>query len=362
MLVQREIKPARPLPAWLKEPPRKRSDEYYDLQVRVDSETPLIDDSWLYEWADTVPSAFTRHSVIFRQYTPAEVIHNGWTVLKPAVGEMRKIFGMPKPIEFGECTSLEWLALGKNDYDRYAYCDRPCFMGVYGDQYVVAASGLLQKRQPFVPYRMYRTLHDDQRWQRLQCRTSYRHFRAHFDAGYFFHAERQNLPCAVSYGIDVGVHSIGRLWATLEINGVRIPTPSQIRITTDFSKLPSHIEHINTSCFNFVRTLGSMWLREYGTDEVFALVRLLTHNIDVPKCVLEMLQYGTYLEHCRTRLEVLCAVMKAINLESDVAIPTYMSLAQNSLIERKQLYAAYKKCKESKAKSSASQGTSQSTC
>jgi hypothetical protein len=63
-----------------KKPPKKRSEDYYSSLSRVDSETHLIEDTWLHQWSDTPPAAFGRHKTIFRQYTPEDVISSGWIV------------------------------------------------------------------------------------------------------------------------------------------------------------------------------------------------------------------------------------------------------------------------------------------
>jgi hypothetical protein len=320
--------------------PRKRSEEYFDLHCRVNSDTPLIDDAWLYHWTGHPPEALQRHKTVFRQCTPADISRNGWTVLCPAVKEMGKIFGVQKPEAKHDSAPgaerrsaiIEWLTL--NNYHAHS-----CLMGIYGDEYVVAAAPLSCAIESFVPFSTYKLLHENKIWKNLKYRASYRHFLATFDIGYSFHMGQQNLLCDVTYGIHVSVHGNGHLWAVINVDGTCIPAPDLIPLVPDLTDLPTKIEQINTRCHLFVRRLGAAWLRNCDRDHVFNMIRRMTRDTRVPWYAIDSLRNDPRLDRCRNELDVLRAVMRSINIRpADEQILKFVSLSQQFNIGEKRCH------------------------
>lgn len=299
--------------------PRKNSEQYYDTQARIDSETPIVTDQWLYAWNSMPPESFIRHKTIFRQCTPSDIDRNGWILLKPTVKELADVFGVPMPKieEDKDLTMFQWLSLGYEDASNYPYWKRPCFMGIYGDEYVVAASRLSHKRPPFIPFNLYTRLQENSQWKNLRCRASYRHFQARFHAGYSFYMEQQNLFCSVSYGVNLDIHRRGFLWAVIAIDGTFIPLPDRILFSSDLSDLPDKVMQLNARCQHFIQQLGAAWLKEHGREEIYPLVRRLVQPVKVPTDVLNTLRNDPRLDKCHTRFDILRLLMQTMNYRTD---------------------------------------------
>jgi len=334
MLVQREKQVLRPsAPTW-KKIPRKRSEEYWDSQVHISSETPIIRDSWLYQWTACPPKAFVHHKTIFRSCTPLDIVQNGWTLLKPAVHDIAGVFSLPVPDDVDDqkdLTMLKWLSLSHVGADKMPFWKRPCSMGIYGDEYVVAATLLSRKMPPFIPFNLYLKLRENKLWRNLRYRAGYQMFQARFDTGQTFYTEQQNLFCSVRYGLTSDISDFTErsyLWAVLDIEGVLLPTPCRTCIAPDFSDLPGKVEQVTTDCYSFVRRLGAAWLREVGTYEVYKWLRRRLSEKDLPEHMLTSLRQSSLLDKCLNRLDVLRAVMQMMNLKSDEDIPLYVSLVQ----------------------------------
>ena len=201
---------------------------------------------------------------------------------------------------------LEWLAL--NHYNR---C--PVILGLYGEEYVVAAANALHTRAPFVPFNFYQIFHQNPAWKNLRYQAGYRHFLARFDIGYSFYTEQQHLPCVITYGVNIGVHGLGCIWAVIDIDGILIPAPYRFSLRSDLSDLTGKVELINVSCHRFVHNLGASYLRANDADSVYNLIRRYIRDMDVPHYVREDLRTNPQLGRCTTRLDVLLAIMKAMN-------------------------------------------------
>jgi len=309
--------------------PRKGSEEHFDRLYRLSGEIPLIDDTWLYHWTSKPPESFVYHKILFRRCTPAEISKNGWIVLKPALKEIGTIFGVSTSPSGEKMTAddgrLELISLNHHYY-------RSCFMGIYGDEYVVAATP--HKRPSFIPFDLYRTLSSGTDWKNMQCFAGYRHFQSQFDTGCSFYTERQNLLCKISYGIDIGVYGLGFLWAVLNVDGTLIPAPFRISLARDLSDLPSKVEQINADCLLFTQKLGAFWLREHG-DEIFMLLRHLVRTTPVPQSVLTSLRTNPQLETCRTRLDLLLILMNALKIQPSTS-PSLIRLSQQFIPRKKE--------------------------
>ena len=309
--------------------PRRRSEEHYDARYRLNGAIPIISDEWLYEWSHAPPEAFLRHKVVFQPFTPADIDKNDWTVLKPAVKEISDSFGvqrpevereMPPEAEQISSNRFEWLSL-----NHFYKC--PCLLGVCGE-YVVAAAKLNQKRREFVPSRLYEAVRKHKDLKDCRYFAGYRHFQVKFTADRHFLSRRHQLPCNISYGLDIGVHGRGGLWAVLEVGGVFIPTPDLILLTGDISQLLEHIEQLNFNCQLFVQRLESMWLKSSGIEPLMRLIRNLSSGI-VQHGVLESLKKNHRLQRCLTRFDVLYEVMREHNFKTNDQIPSLIPLAKN---------------------------------
>jgi hypothetical protein len=300
-------------------PPRRNSEEWHEIQLRADGEIAFIDDKWLYQWAERgdPPEPFRYHKTLFRQCTPSDISKGGWTVLKSAMRELCKVFSIRASPNDSKARKdwrptyrLEWLAL--NHYNR---C--PVILGLYGDEYVVAATHVSNTRSPFVPFNFYQIFHQNPEWKNLKYQAGYRHFQARFDIGYSFHTEQKNLPCVITYWVDAGVHGYCSVWAVININGILVPAPYRFPLRNDLSDLTGKVEQINASCHRFVQKLGASYLRAIDADSVYKLIRRYTRNMDVPHCVQEDLRTNPKLDRCTNRLDVLLAIMKAMNLRPE---------------------------------------------
>jgi len=313
-----------------RKPVRRRSEEHYDTRYCLNGSVSVIRDEWLYEWSNTPPDAFLRHKVIFQQFTPADIDKNGWVILKQAAKEISDSFGvqrpevereMPPEAEQISSNRFEWLSL-----NHFYKC--PCLLGLCEDKYVVAAAKLSQKRREFVPMRLYEAVCKHKGLKDCKYFAGYRHFQAKFTADQHFLSSRHQLPCNISYGLDIGVHGRGGLWAILEVGGVFIPTPDLILLTGDLSQLLAHVEQLNFRCQLFVQRLESMWLKSSGIDPLMRLIRNLSSGI-VQHHVLESLKKNPRLPKCLTRFDVLYEVVREHNFKTDDQIPSLIPLAQN---------------------------------
>jgi hypothetical protein len=298
-------------------PPRRNTEEWHGIQLRADGEIAFIDDMWLYRWAGRgdPPEPFRYHKTLFRQCTPSDISKGGWTVLKLAMSELSKVFHIRTGLNESKSRKdkrptyrLEWLAL--NHYNR---C--PVILGLYGDEYVVAATDAVHTRSPFVPFNFYQIFHQNSSaWKNLKYQAGYRHFQAQFDVGYSFYTELQHLPCMVTYGVDVGVHGFGCIWAEIDIDGILIPAPERFPLKNDLSDLTGKVEQLNTSCRRFVHKLGTSYLKATDSKSINRLISRYTSGMEVPHCVREDLRTNPKLDRCTTRLDVLLAFMKARSL------------------------------------------------
>jgi hypothetical protein len=312
-------------------PPRKNSEEWHEQQSRVDTGVAFIDDIWLYRWNERgyPPEPFRLHKTLFRQSTPLDISKNGWNVLKLAVGDLSEVFGVrlresdfKTRVEQRPTYKLEWILL-----NRYYRC--PCILGIYGDECVVAATNASHKRFPFVPFNLYKIFHQNPAWKNLKYQAGYRHFQVQFDIGYSFCTEQRHLPCVITYGVDIGVHSYGYVWAVIDINGILFPAPYRFPLSFDLSDLSGKVEQINANCLYFVHKLGASYLRAIDADSIYKLIRRYTRDTDVPHCVEEELRTDPQLDRCTTRLDILLAIMRAMNLRlDDDGIARFISLTQ----------------------------------
>ena len=305
-------------------PPRKNSEEWHEIQLRADGEIAFIDDKWLYHWSEPCdpPEPFRYHKTLFRQCTSSDISKGGWAVLKRAMAELSKVFQIragPKDFKARKDQKptyrLEWLAL-----NHYYRC--PVILGLYGDEYVVAATHASHTRYPFVPFNLYKIFHQNPAWKNLKYQAGYRHFQAQFDIGYFFYTDQQHLPCVITYRVDVGVHGFGSIWAVIDIDGILIPSPYRFSLKSDLSDLMSKVEQINAGCANFVQKLGASYLQANDADSVYHLIRRYTRDMEVPHCVREDLRTNPQLDRCITRLDVLLAIMHAMNPRPESSLIT----------------------------------------
>jgi len=310
--------------------PRRRSEAHYDTRYRLDGSVPVIDETWLYKWSNTPPEPFLRHRTVFRQCTPADIAREGWTVLKQAIREISDTFGVQRP-EVERDIPPEAERISSNRFELLSlnhFFKCPCLMGLHDSRYVVAAAKLAHKRAEFAPHRIYEQL-QRHKFRQQRYYAGYRHFLAKFTTGHTFCTYRHKMPCEVSYGLDLGVHSRGCLWAVINADGVFLPTPERISVSTDLSNLPDNLEQLNVSCQLFVQRLEAMWLKQSGIEPTFKLIRKLSAGTSVPQYVLESLKTDYQLKRCFTRFDVLRAVMQAYYLKVDDTIPSLIPLAQN---------------------------------
>jgi hypothetical protein len=314
-------------------PPRKNSEEWHELQLRVDAGGAFIDDLWLYHWKDRrePPEPFRLHKTQFRQCTPSDISKNGWAVLKLAVGELSGLFTVRlDERDFRSQTGqrptykLEWLLLNR-------YYRSTCNLGIYRDECVVAAADVAHQRSTFFPFHVYQFFHQPSAWKNMRYQAGYRHFQARFDIGYSFATEQQQLPCSVSYGVDVCVHNFAILWAEIDIDGTLIPAPYKIPLRHDLSDLVGKIERINSDCRAFVQKLGASYLTAIDGDSVYKLARRYTHKTKVPRCVREDLETDPQIDRCHTHLDVLLLIMKAMNFRPDDSLTGLIPLTQKFL-------------------------------
>jgi len=312
--------------------PRKRSEAHYDVQYRLDGTLPIIDDEILYEWTRIPPEQFLHAQTVFRQCTPAEIAKNCWTLIKPAVKEISNLFGVKRPVVEREIP-IEAECISTNRFELLSlnhYFKCPCQLGILNDKYVVAAAKPAQVRLPFDLFRYYSALQGND-LQNLQYQARYRHFTAKFTVGHSFHTERQNLLCRINYGLDCSVHGKCYLWAVIRLEELFLPTPDRILLTPSLYGLCNQIEQLNIRCQQFIQRLDADWLQRSEAEFIWKLIRKLTAGTAVPYSVIETLKTDWRLAKCLTRLDVLCAVMRAYYLKTDCIIPTLIPLAKKFL-------------------------------
>ena len=322
---------------------RKGTAEYFDQTYQVDSSTPLIDDTWLYKWTAAPPELFVRHKVLFQQCSPADIVHKGWVVLKPAVKEASAIFGIHRlankeaandrsSAEFAvKAVEYDWLALNN-------HAERPCLMGIYRDEYVVAAAPLVQPRKPFVPFNMYRQLSSGETLKNARYKTSYRKFFAGFDVGHSFCDPLQKNSYKISYGVLVTAHNQGTLWTIIDIDGVRFPAPVCFSLTPDLSNLHEVLEQANTECEYFIQQMSMHAFVGYGTEQVIRYLRRLPDAAKMSKYVLDVLRENPLLDRMPTLLDILRLVSQVLHFKSDEEISTLIPLSQTLFHERRKLW------------------------
>jgi hypothetical protein len=163
----------------------------------------------------------------------------------------------------------------------------------------------------------YKIFHQNPAWKNLTYQAGYRHFQARFDIGYSFYTEQRHLPCVLTYVVDVGVHGFGSIWAVIDIDGILVPAPCRFSLRNDLSDLTGKVEKTNAGCHRFVQELGRSYLSAIDADSVYKLIHRYTRDMDVPHCVREDLRTNPQLDRCTTRLDVLLAIMKAMNLRPE---------------------------------------------
>lgn len=72
----------------------------------ISSDTVLASDRWLYRWTGEPPRDFHLFKTLFLTLSPADVVANGWQMLKPAVGEMAAALQI-EPV----AAKIDWLKL-----------------------------------------------------------------------------------------------------------------------------------------------------------------------------------------------------------------------------------------------------------
>ena len=305
--------------------PRKGSEAYFDRLCRASSNTIILKDAWLYEWAKHPPDAFLKHKTVFQKMAPAEVTKLKLGILEQAAREIAKIFKVQKPAALNDATldahlrsaSFEWLALNR-------YPNKPCLMGIY-DNYVVAAASLSQQRQDFTPVTQYKIL-QSKGLKNLECKAGYRHFCARFNTGYYFSTERQGLECSVSYSYNLGVHGMGYIWPIIGINGFYMPIPC--RITTSLENLTLEIDQLNRDSQRYIEKLDWEFLHVHGGKAVYNWLCKQTEDVPYVSGAVSSLHKDSLLSKCKTKLDVLLAILQTLYLKSDDDLSQLLPLMQ----------------------------------
>jgi hypothetical protein len=293
---------------------RKRTEEYYCMKYRFNADTETVKDTWIYKWTVKPPEQFLKHKTVFQRCTPMEINRRKWLLLVPAVQEIGNAFGIQKPESRKDedtnkvlCSSNRFELLSLNHH-----LNRQCLVGVHDEKYVVAATTLQQKRKPFTPSEYYHKLVLEGSLRSQRYRAGYRYFQARFNTDYTFHTEQDGLRCLVEYCASMSVHGRAFLWSWMTVDNVPIPTPNILPLASDLSNLHEMINQANRDCFLFVQALERSWIREHG-EMVIRFVRRIAPTTEIPLYQLREIQKSTMMRKCTTRLDVLSAIMHAIN-------------------------------------------------
>jgi hypothetical protein len=294
-----------------KEKPRRKSARTL-VHGCIDSDTPILDDQRLYQWAGGEPPRnFCVHKTIFRNRTPSEIAGNGWYVLRPAVSELAEHCGREVV-----ATKIDWLKLD-------TVLEQQCNVGVYGDEIVTAAGPAKTGRNPFIPFRFFERFEKNKDWKNKAYWSSYRHFSVRFDIGLSFFTDRHQLLCDVSYLAHFGIHRFCSLFALIHIDGTTLVAPVRQVFSETLCDLPGKIEWISRQCQEFIARTGASWIAEHDPDLIYQneILRRV-QPCHLPDYAVQSLKKERALSRCLTNLDLLLYLSKHFNLDPErYAVP-----------------------------------------
>jgi hypothetical protein len=279
----------------------------------VTSDTRIMEDQWIFNWAGEPPREFPLHKVLFRPGTPADISANGWRIMARAVMELADSFHLVS----GRTPQVAWLKLNQ-------VYGRRCLLGVHQYETVVSALPLSSHAKPFIPYRYFDRMANNPEWKDLECACSYRHFYVNFHNGLTFYTDKFGWMCEMAYHLHFGVRGIATLWSSIRLchqrnnmchqrnntNDRVIMVPHRCRVSETLADLPGKVHVLSQLGQVFIRKLGSAWLREHDRDERWQLASSLLSRIKVPAWRLNELHEDSELMSCHTKLEMLLFLAK----------------------------------------------------
>jgi hypothetical protein len=309
--------------------PRKRSEDFYDKFGQVDSNTAVIDDTWLFNWTNRPSVSELKKEITFFRCTAGEIAKNGWTVLAPAAKEMCAAFNIEKPLARNDITdktepramNFEWLSLNR-------FRRRPCQIGLYNNSHVVAASSLKSPKLAFTPFSLFQALQQHKSLQNLKYRLSYRHFQASFDIGR-----------TLRYYLNSNVHGQTYIWAVITINNINIPCPKCFTLSAELASLSGTIDLLNMSCGYFLQQLESALILPYGRANVFRAAINFIRGTSVPYYAVENLFNNKEISKCVTKLDLLITILRAIDVPAEELLLPLIPLSNNFLTYERRQYA-----------------------
>jgi len=271
----------------------------------VTSDTRIMEDQWIFNWAGEPPREFTLHKVLFRPGTPADISANGWRIMARAVMELAESLHVS-----GRSPQVAWLKLNQ------VYGLR-CLLGIHHNETVVSALPLSSIAKPFIPFRYFDRIANNPEWKDLECDCSYRHFYVNFHNGLTFYTDRSRQMCEMAYHLHFGVWGIATLWSSIRVCHQRnnmadrvIMVPHRCRVSETLADLPGKVHVLSQLGQTFIRKLGSLWLRAHDRDERWQLASSLLAGIKIPAWRLNELHEDSELMSCHTKLEMLLYLAK----------------------------------------------------
>lgn len=290
----------------------------------ISSDTALVADRWLYRWTGEPPREFYLFKTLFHTLSPADIVSNGWDILKPAVGEMAACCGLEPCKE-----RIDWLRL--EDVRQNV-----CRVAVQGDRVVSAAAPLSSQRHPFIPARFFRELHENPQWRDLHYSCSYRHFAARFHTDRTFCTERLGLLCDTGYYVHFGIHGVHSLWSVLRIGDRLVGGPFRLRISGMMDDLPGKVDRISRLGQAFVGRLGTTWIRGHERYAMWDHAAKLLKSISTPAYRLNELRHDAELERCMTKLDLLLFLSKIFQSDPKASVSDMLKLSRNLYFSNQQ--------------------------
>lgn len=282
----------------------------------IDSDTALVADRWLYRWTGDPPRDFCLAKTLFQPLTPADIVANGWRILRPAVTEAA---GSLEVVNVG--ADVDWLKL--ESVRRNA-----CLLGIHGDRTVAAAAPLSAARKPFIPFRFFEILHGNPAWHDVRYCSSHRHFVAKFHTGRTFCTDRLGLWCDVGYYLHFGIHGVHSLWSVIRIGDRPVGVPQRLRLSESLSDLPGKIDRISRLGQSFVGKLGAAWLRHQDRPSLWRNVSALLTAISAPAYRFNELRHDAELDRCMTKLDLLLFLSKIFQSDPTASATDMLKLSR----------------------------------
>ena len=273
----------------------------------IGSETLLVPERWLFRWTGEPPYEFCLFKVLFQTSTPADIVHNGWQVLEPAVSELAKNLNLRTV-----STKIDWLKLNQ-------VSGGSCQIGVNHNEETVVAATSGNDPNHFIPFRFFETLSGNAQWLDLEYTCSHRHFIARFQTGSTFYTERHSLSCDLEHALHFGVHGVHSLRTIIRVGETPVMLPYWFRVSGTLWDLPGKVDRMARMSETFIGKLGRSWLPYQDITDRSSYVASLLRTVSVPDYMRNELRRDTGLTRCMTKLDLLLYL--SAKFKSDSMIP-----------------------------------------